>query len=110
MIVTWVRMPAILPPHIIQRLGNLAQAAGAHRLHKFGEDIASGQSRLLQFLQCLRRFIFILLVKLFQSPDLGCLFRFGGTHQFDDFREVLQIGIGVPERVDTYDGQPARMF
>lgn len=65
-----LHVPAILPPHIIQCLGNLSQGADLNGLHKFGKDIISGQDGFLEALQHFRGLFFIPFLELGQSIEL----------------------------------------
>ena len=46
-----LHIPAVLTPYLVQRTGNLSQAAGFNGFHQFGKDIAAGERRFLQSCQ-----------------------------------------------------------
>jgi hypothetical protein len=69
----------VLPSHIIQRLGNLAQAAGSHGIHQLGKNITTGKRNVLQALQCGRGFFFMMFFKFGQTFQLRLFFWLSGS-------------------------------
>lgn len=61
-----LHVPPILPPHFIQRLGDLPQRAYPDGVHQFGKNVISGKGDFLQALQSFRRLICMPLFKISQ--------------------------------------------
>jgi hypothetical protein len=99
-------------PHLIQRFGNLPQAAAAtvsinsakmlspERAPFWSRSRASGASIRVPFLERV------------QPVELGFLFFGGGSGQVDAgnhrFEHLGAVGMGIAEGVDPYDGQLSR--
>ena len=63
-----------MPPHIVQRPGNLAERAHLDGFHKFGKYVASGQGRFLETLQGRRGRLPMALFESFKARQLRLFF------------------------------------
>ena len=88
-------MPAVLPAHFVERVGDLAQRADAHGLEQLGEHVAARRRDFLQASQRPGRSLRIACLEAARRLHLGTLLGLAGTEQGRGrvLRQVQALGV-----------------
>ena len=103
-----LHVPPILAAHLVQRAGDLAEAAIPHGFHELGKNVTAGQHDFLQLFKGFGRFVGMLLLEIVQPGELGLFFLGCGACQVDAadaFRKGFRFDIGITEGVDPMMGR-----